>query len=291
MDILESVPIFVFNGIALGMIYFLIAIGLTIIFGMMGVINFAHGALYAIGAYLAYTTTLHTGNFWLSLAVAPVIMFGVGIGEYFLLRWLYGVEPVYQLLLTFGLALIMQEVTIIIWGSVGKPLPIPAIFRGFYDFGIFTYPKYRIFLIVFTAAIAFIIWFSIMRTQLGAMIRAGTEDSEMVNSVGINISRLFTLVFGLGASMAGLGGVLAAPIVGVEPFMGMNILIISFVVVVVGGLGSYGGAVLGGLLIGIIQSLCILFFPAAAAVVVFAFMAVILIVKPEGLLGKVEVNR
>lgn len=287
MHYLESVPIFVFNGIALGMIYFLIAIGLTIIFGMMGVINFAHGALYAIGAYMAYTITLYTGNFWLSLIIAPIIIFGVGICEYFLLRYLYGINPVYQLLLTFGLALIIQEVTIFIWGTVGKPLSIPSIFRGVFDLGLFTYPKYRIFLVFFTAIIALAIWFLIMRTKLGAMIRAGTEDSEMVNCVGINISKLFTLVFGLGASMAGIGGVLAAPIVGVEPFMGMNILIISFVVVVVGGLGSYAGAILGGLLIGIIQSICILLFPAAAAVVVFAFMALILIVRPQGLLGKI----
>ncbi len=283
---LEQFPTFILNGIALGMIYFLIAIGLTIIFGMMGVINFAHGALYAVGAYVAYTITSLVGNFWISLIVAPIVLFAVGIGEYFLLRRLQGVDPVYQLLLTFGLALIIQEVMIFIWGTVGKPLSIPPIFRGMIDFGIFTYPKYRIFLIFFTGTLAFLIWLAIMKTRLGAMIRAGTEDSEMVKCVGINITKLFTLVFGLGASMAGLAGVMAAPIVGVEPFMGMSILITSFVVVVVGGLGSYGGAILGGLLIGIIQSIFILLFPAAAAVVVFAFMALVLIVKPQGLLGK-----
>lgn len=286
MAYLEQFPIFILNGISLGMIYFLIAIGLTVIFGMMGVINFAHGALYAVGAYIAYTITSLTGNFWLSLVAAPMVLFGIGICEFFLLRRLQGVDPVYQLLLTFGLALIIQEVTIFIWGTVGKPLSIPPIFRGIVDFGPIAYPKYRLFLIGFTAAAALAIWLGIMKTRVGAMIRAGTEDHEMVGCVGINISRLFTLVFALGASMAGIAGVMAAPIVGVEPFMGMNILIISFVVVVVGGLGSYGGAILGGLLIGIIQSIFILLFPAAAAVVVFAFMAVILIIKPQGLLGK-----
>jgi branched-chain amino acid transport system permease protein len=287
MAYLEQFPTFILNGIALGMIYFLIAIGLTIIFGMMGVINFAHGALYAIGAYIAYTITSLVGNFWISLVFAPIVLFGIGVGEYFLLRRLQGVDPVYQLLLTFGLALIIQEVVIVIWGTVGKPLSIPPIFRGMIDFGLFTYPKYRIFLIFFTGILAFFIWLAIMKTKLGAMIRAGTEDSEMVSCVGINISRLFILVFGIGASTAGIAGVMAAPIVGVEPFMGMSILIISFVVVVVGGLGSYAGAILGGLLIGIIQSIFILLLPAAAAVTVFAFMAIILIVKPQGLLGKI----
>jgi len=283
----EQFPTFILNGIASGMIYFLIAIGLTMIFGMMGVINFAHGALYAVGAYMAYTATSLIGNFWISLIAAPVVLFGIGVAEFSLLRRLQGVDPVYQLLLTFGLALIIQEVTIFIWGTVGKPLSIPPIFRGIIDFGPFTYPKYRLFLIGFTAVVAWVIWSGIMKTRLGAMIRAGTEDNEMVSCVGINISRLFTLVFALGASMAGIAGVMAAPIVGVEPFMGMNILIISFVVVVVGGLGSYGGAILGGLLIGIIQSIFILLFPAAAAVVVYAFMAIILIVKPQGLLGRI----
>jgi branched-chain amino acid transport system permease protein len=278
------------NGISLGMIYVLLAIGLTIVFGMLNVINFAHGAVYAIGAYLAFSLSMllgdWVGNFWVSIFLAPILTAVVGIVvEVFLLRRMQDAEHEYQILLTFGIALIFQEVIIMIWGAIGKSLSIPKQLAGVTDFGLFTYPDYRIFLIMFIAAICLAIWLLIEKTSYGSIIRAGTENRNMVNCLGIDIYKVFTGVFALGVGLAGLGGALAMPLRGAQPLMGDTILTLCFVVVVIGGMGSFTGAILGGLLVGVVESMMALIWPPGAMISIFAAMVLVLLVRPTGLLG------
>lgn len=277
-----------FNGLMLGMIYVLIAIGIGMIFGMMNFVNFGHGAFYALGAYLAYTIGAAGGSFWLALVLAPLLVGILGTAvERTLLQPLHGGEQSLHLLVTFGLALICQELTILIWGPIGKPVSVPAFLRGGVDLGFTVYPRYRVFVVAFTVVVALVLWVCLERTRLGAIIRAGTERAEMVNALGINIGLVFTSVFGLGCAMAGLAGVLAAPLVGVNPSMGMSVILLAFVVVVIGGLSSFAGAVVGGLLVGVVQALSTLYIPAASELVIFLVMAVVLILRPHGLMGQV----
>ncbi len=278
------------NGISLGMIYVLMAIGLTVVFGMLNVINFAHGAVYAIGAYLAFSLSMlfgeWVGNFWASIILAPILTAIVGIViEVFLLRRMQGAEHEYQILLTFGIALILQEVIIMIWGAIGKSMSMPKQLAGVSDFGLFTYPDYRIFLIVFIAVICLAIWLLIEKTSYGSIIRAGTENRNMVNCLGIDIYKVFTGVFALGVGLAGLAGALAMPLRGAQPLMGDTILTLCFVVVVIGGMGSFAGAILGGLLVGIVESMMALVWPPGAMISIFAAMVLVLLVRPTGLLG------
>ncbi len=278
------------NGISLGMIYVLMAIGLTIVFGMLNIINFAHGAVYAVGAYLAFSFSVMlgqwTGSFWVSIILAPIGTAFLGaLIEVTLLRRMQNAEHEYQILLTFGAALILQELIIIIWGAIGKSLSMPKELAGMTDFGIFTFPDYRIFLIVFIAVICLVIWLLIEKTSYGSIIRAGTENRNMVNCLGIDIYKVFTGVFALGVGLAGLAGALSIPMRGAQPLMGDTILTLCFVVVVIGGMGSFTGAILGGLLVGVVESMMALVWPPGTMVSIFAAMALVILVRPKGLLG------
>jgi len=276
----------IFNGLVLGMIYVLLAMGLTIVWGMMDIINFAHGLFYALGAYLAYTYVQVTGDFWSALIVVPLLTAGIGmVVERLLLRRLYGQNILYQILMTFGLALIGREVLILIYGPVGKSFTMPASLVGVIKFGTLFFPIYRVFIFGLVIVLTFLMWLFIEKTRYGSIIRAGTENADMVSCLGINVSLVFTLIFGLAQAIAGLGGVLAAPMRGIEPFMGDLILGICFAVVVIGGMGSFFGAVIGGLIVGLCQSLITLVLPSASVIIVFIVMAAILLIRPRGLMG------
>ncbi|MGO4715490.1 branched-chain amino acid ABC transporter permease [Bradyrhizobium sp. 2TAF24] len=274
------------NGLGVGMIYFMIAIGLSIIFGIMHFINIAHGAFYLVGAYLCYVLIAATGNFWLALVLAPAI---VGVVAWLAepgVRRLYDLPASFQILATLGLALIIQEVVILIFDPVGKNVAAPALLRGAVMFGDFAYPKYRLFVIAVAAAIAAVLWLLLERTNYGAVLRAGTESMPTVELLGIDISRTFSLTFAIGAALTALAGVLIAPIRGVEPFMGVEALSIAFVVIVIGGIGSFTGALVGGLLIGVVQSVMTVFWAAGASVMIYVAMALVILLRPHGLLGR-----
>jgi branched-chain amino acid transport system permease protein len=274
------------NGLGVGMIYFMIAIGLSIIFGIMHFINIAHGAFYLVGAYLCYVLMGATGSFWVALALAPVI---VGAAAWLAepgVRRLYDLPASFQILATLGLALIIQELVILIFDPVGKSIAAPAVLRGAIVFGDFVYPKYRLFVIAFTAVVAAVLWFLLERTNYGAVLRAGTESMQTVELLGIDISRVFSLTFAVGAALTALAGVLIAPIRGVEPFMGVEALSVAFVVIVIGGIGSFTGALVGGLLIGVVQSVMTVFWAAGASIMIYVAMALVILLRPHGLLGR-----
>ena len=285
-----------FNGLVWGIVLGLLAVGLTIIFGMLDVINFAHGVMYMAGAYTAFTFILTlTGllgssgaNFWIALLLAPIVVGLLGmVIEFFTLRPMYGRDITYQLLLTFGLTLIIQELVIIIWGSMPMSFPTPKVLRGVVNLGFMFYPKYRLFILIVTPLIMLGIWLFLEKTKYGSIIRAGTEDREMANLLGINIRRVFTIIFSFGAAMAGLTGVLAGPVIGsLQPDLGNTVLLGSFVVVVVGGMGSFGGAILGAILVGLTKGITTMIWPPASNVIMFVLMALILVFRPQGLLGK-----
>jgi branched-chain amino acid transport system permease protein len=279
-----------FNGLMLGSFYVLLSLGLTIIFGMLGVVNFAHGALYMLGAYAAYTLCyIFSMNFWLALVVAPLVVSVIGmIAEWTMIKRLYSVPHFYNLLLTFGLMIFIEEGVRLIYGPIGKPFDTPLALVGSVDLGFMIFPKYRIFIILMSTACALLIWLFLSRTKLGSIIRAGTDDSEMVSALGIDISKVFTLVFGIGAGLAGLAGVLAAPVQNVTPEMGNSILIETFVVVIIGGMGSIFGSILGGLIIGELITLGVVFWPPVANTLVFVFMALILLLRPRGFFGRAK---
>lgn len=287
---LHFIFIQLFNGLILGSIYVLLSLGLTVIFGTLGVVNFAHGALYMLGAYGAYTFVNLLGfPYFLALVICPLIVGTIGILlEKPLISKLYKLPHFYNLLLTFGIMFFIQDAIKIIYGPEGEPFRIPEALGGAVDLGFMVYPKFRLFVIFMTAVLALGVWLFIEKTKLGAIIRAGTDDSEMADALGINISKTFTFVFGMGAALSGLAGVLVAPIQDVQPLMGMDILVVTFVVVIVGGMGSIGGSILAGLIIGEIITLGIMFWPPASTVLVYAFMAVILIVRPRGFFGRAD---
>ena len=275
----------VVNGVALGMLLALMAVGLTVVLGLMRVINMAHGALYTLGAY-AVVTTFDRWGFFPSLLVAPIAVGVIGLVlEGVLIRPIYNRDPLHTLLLTFGLALIVEDLVRIVWGDAPYPMSPPELLSGILLVGDIPFSKYRLFVIVVSAALMLLTWMFLARTQLGRTILAGTFDREMVRVLGIRINLLFTLVFGLGAALAALAGALASPIRGVFPGMGSSIIMPSFVVVIIGGMGSFGGALIGGLSVGVIISLAVEFFPAASDVVVFVLLALVLLVRPRGLFG------
>jgi len=279
-----------FNGLMLGSFYVLLSLGLSIIFGMLGVVNFAHGAFYMLGAYAAYTICYVLSlNFWVSLIVAPIVVGVIGmIAEWGLIKRLYSVPHFYNLLLTFGLMLFVEEGVRVIYTPIGKPFDTPPALVGSVDLGFMMFPKYRIFIILMSAACAVVVWLFLSRTKLGSIIRAGTDDSEMVSALGIDISKIFTLVFGIGAALAGLAGVLAAPVQNVTPEMGNSILTETFVVVIIGGMGSIFGSVLAGLIIGELITLGVVFWPPVANTLIFIFMALILLLRPRGFFGRAK---
>ena len=268
------------------MLYALMGLGLSLITGILNIPNFAHGALFAIGAYLLATVAVTIGNFWIALLVAPVGVALLGLAiEYVGIRRLYAAGHDYQLLFTFGLALILSEAIILVWGPVGYSHLPPPILRGGVDLGITFYPRYRLFVMVAAALLVLGAWLFLERTRYGAIMRAGIEDKEMVSLLGIDIHRLFTAAFALGCVLAGIAGALTAPIRGLNPWMGVDMLGIAFVVVALAGLGNLLGSIVAGLLVGVAQSLVALVWPEASVAVIFGVMAVVLLVRPQGLFG------
>ncbi len=275
------------TGVALGSVFVLLAIGLSLIFGMLTVVNFAHGAYFMVGAYIGVYAFGLTGNFWVSLVVVPLAAGVLGLlTERFLVRPLYGRGIDYPLLLTFGLSYVFIDLIRILFGIGGMPMSTPAALRGAVDIGVGQFPLYRLFLIAATAAIIAALWLFIEKTRFGLIIRAGARDPEIVRVLGIDISKVWLIVFGLGTAIAGLSGILAAPIRAVTPEMGIPVLVESFVVTVVGGMGSLAGAVVAGLLVGIVYSLASLYAPAFAETSIFALMALVLLFRPQGLFGR-----
>lgn len=277
------------HGLVYGMLLFLVASGLTLIFGMMGVLNLSHAGFYMLGAYLAYSVVAFTGSFWLSLLVAPI---GAGIGgalvERFLLRKVHAFGHAYELLLTFGVFLVMGEVVKWFWGNSPLAVTIPASLIGSVTILGATYPYYRLFILFCGVVVLLLMTVLIMKTRIGIIIRAAVSDSEMVSSLGTNVSLVFLGVFAIGSALAGLGGVIAGPFLGTNPGMGFEILTDAFVVIVIGGFGSLLGALVASLMIGVLQSYGVLLLPKFALVFQFILMALVLIVRPTGLFGDKE---
>jgi branched-chain amino acid transport system permease protein len=275
------------TGIGLGAVYALLALGLSLIFGMLNVVNFAHGAFFMVGAFMGVYFLALTGNFWFSLVLTPLAVGAIGLlAERFLVRPLYGRGIDYPLLLTFGLSYVMVEAIRITFGIEGVSTSTPAELRGAVNLGFGHFPLYRLFLIGATAVVVLGLWLFIEKTRYGLIIRAGSRDPEIVRVLGIDIARVWLLVFGIGTAIAGLSGVLAAPTRAVNPEMGISVLAESFVVTVVGGMGSLPGAVVAGLLVGIVYSMTSLFMPELAELSIFVLMAVVLLIRPQGLFGK-----
>ena len=277
----------VLNGLGIGMIYFLLSVGLTLIFGLMRFVNFAHGAFYLVAAYMAFAITRSTGSIWIALVVAPlsVALLAV-IVERLLLRHTYRMPHEVQILITFAVALFLQEMVIVVFGPLAQNVPVPAALSGVVFLGPYVYPAYRLAVVLVAAIVAVGLWFVVERTKLGAVLRAGSESAEMVGLLGINVDRVFMATFALGGALAGLAGVLAAPLRGVEPFMSVEALGIAFVVIVVGGLGTLSGALVGGLLIGLVQSIMSTLWPQGAQLMIYAAMALVILARPSGLLGR-----
>lgn len=275
------------TGIALGAVYALLALGLSLIFGMLTVVNFAHGAFFMVGAFFGVYAMTLTGSFWFSLVLVPLATGALGlVCERFLVRPLYGRGIDYPLLLTFGLSYVLIELMRIVFGIEGLPSSTAAELRGSVNLGFGFFPLYRLFLIAATAIIVLALWLFIEKTRFGLIIRAGSRDPEIVRVLGIDIAKVWLMVFGIGTAIAGLSGLLAAPTRAVNPEMGIPILAESFVVTVVGGMGSLPGAVVAGLLVGIVFSMTSLFAPEYAEMSIFVLMAVVLLIRPQGFFGK-----
>ena len=276
-----------FSGLALGAVLIMVALGLSIIFGMLGIVNFAHGALFMVGAYAGLYVAGLTGSFWWALLIAPVMigLFGMLI-ERFLIRPLYGRSPDDPLLLTFGLGYVLVEAVRILFGTDGIPFSTPAALRGVVNLGIGFFPLYRLFVIGVVVAVLLLLWIGLEKTKFGLIVRAGSADPLIMRVLGVDISRLWLIVFGIGVGITALGGVLAAPMRNVSPEMGTLVLAEAFVVTVIGGIGSLPGAVIAGLIVGVSVSMTSLFAPEMATIVMFALMALILLVRPNGLYGR-----
>lgn len=284
---LDLIGLQLFTGLALGAVYVLLAIGLSLIFGMLTVVNFAHGAFYMLGAYLGLYLLSIGGNFWLCLIAVPLLVGLIGLGvERTLIRPLYGRGIDYPLLLTFGLSYVIVELVRIAFGKSGYPVDTPELLQGAVDIGVGYFPLYRLFVIGATGVILLGLWLFLERTSFGLIIRAGARDPEIIRVLGVDVSRVWLIVFGIGTGIAGLAGLLAAPLQGVIPEMGGPILAEAFVVTVVGGMGSLLGAVLAGLLVGVVVSITSLFAPEMAKVSIFALMAIVLLIRPQGFFGR-----
>ena len=276
----------VFNGLVVGAFYALMALGLSLILNLSGVINFAHGGFLAVAAYLAYTLIPRVG-FWGGLVIAPLLTACLGlIVERVLIRRLYGRDPLYSLLLTFGLAYVFEDATRFLWGAQTLPYPVPSSLTTPVSATFFFLTGYRVFMVVLVAGAVSALFLVLGRTRLGIRIRAGTQDLETVSSLGINVRILRNLNFGLGVYLAGLAGVLAAGMLGLEPTIGSSLIMPSFVAIIVGGLGSLPGTLLGGLLIGVASGVTTVFFPSATEAVIYVMMGAVLLVRPHGLLGE-----
>jgi len=275
------------NGLAYGVLLFLLSVGLTLIFGMLDVVNLAHGSFYMLGAYAGLSLIAETGNFWVALLAAPVAVGLIGaVIERSCLRPLYRRGPLDQVLLTFGFIYLFEDLVKWIWGGRIRSIPPPDLFAGSVTVLGATIPSYRLFVIVFGLVMALLLWLLIERTRLGAIIRAGVFDAEMTAGLGINIQRVFTAVFAFGAALGGLSGVIAGPIQSAYPAMGVTILIPALIVVVVGGLGSLKGSLIGSLIIGQAETFGKAWIPDAAMLIVYVVMAAIMLVRPQGLFGR-----
>ena len=275
-----------FNGLIVGAFYALMALGLSLILNLSGVINFAHGGFLALGAYIAYTLLPHVG-FWGALVIAPFLTAIIGlIVERILIRPLYGRDPLYSLLLTFGLAYVLEDGSRYIWGAQSVPFPIPEALTTPLSSEFFFLTGYRLFMVGLVAVAVGGLFYILNRTRLGMRIRAGTMDLETVSTLGVNVQILRNLNFGLGIYLAGLAGVLAAGMLGLEPTIGTSLIMPSFVAIIVGGLGSLPGTLLGGLLIGVASGVTTVFFPSATEAVMYIMMGLVLLIRPRGLLGE-----
>jgi branched-chain amino acid transport system permease protein len=275
-------------GLINGSFYALLSLGLAVIFGLLNVINFAHGALYMLGAFAAWGLLQLTGlGYWPALIIAPLLVGALGVVlERTMLSRLYRLDPLYNLLLTFGLALILQGVFRVYFGSSGEPYEIPQVLRGTKDLGFMVLPIYRGWVMVISLVVCLLAWYVTERTKLGSYLRAATENPGLVQAFGINVPRMITITYGLGVALAAFAGVLAAPIFRVSPAMGADLIIVVFAVVVIGGMGSIMGSIVTGFALGLIEGLTKVFYPAASNTVVFALMALVLLVRPAGLFGK-----
>ena len=275
-------------GLVNGSFYAMLSLGLAVIFGLLNIINFTHGAVYMMGAYAAYILMSAFGiGYWPALILAPLAVgiFGMVI-ERTMLRWLYKLDHLYGLLLTFGLTLVLEGLFRSVYGVSGQPYPVPDLLRGATDVGFMTLPNYRAWVVVASLSVCLLTWYVIERTRLGAYLRAGTENPQLVQAFGINVPLMVTLTYGFGVALAAFAGVLAAPIIQVNPLMGSNLIIIVFAVVVIGGMGSILGSILTGLGLGIIEGLTKVYYPEASSTVVFVIMAIVLMVRPAGLFGR-----
>jgi branched-chain amino acid transport system permease protein len=276
-------------GLINGSFYALLSLGLSVIFGMLNIVNFAHGALYMMGAFCAYFLLNGAGlNYWFALILAPIIVGAFGaLIERLLLKRLAGLDPLYSLLLTFGLALVIEGVFQNLFGSSGLPYAAPHELSGGRNLGFMYLPNYRAWVIVFSVVVCFSTWFLIEKTRLGAYLRAATENPTLVRAFGVNVPRMITLTYAFGIGLAALAGVLAAPIYQVRPGMGTDIISVVFAVVVIGGMGSILGSIVTGFGLGVIEGLTKVFYPEASNTVVFVIMAIVLLVRPAGLFGRV----
>ncbi len=275
------------NGLAYGVLLFLLSVGLTLIFGMLDVINLAHGSFYMLGAYVGLALIALTGNFWLALLLAPLVVGGVGaLIERACLRPIYHRSPLDQVLLTFGFIYLFEDVVRWIWGGYIRSIPPPDVFAASVTILGATVPSYRVFVIVFGLVMAVALWLLLERTRLGAVIRAGVYDAEMTAGLGINVHAVFTGVFAFGAGLAGLSGVIAGPIQGSFPAMGVTILIPALIVVVVGGLGSLKGSLVGSLIIGQAETFGKAWMPEVAMLMIYIVTALVVLLRPQGLFGR-----
>jgi branched-chain amino acid transport system permease protein len=281
-----------FNGLVNGSFYALLALGLAVIFGMLGVVNFAHGAFYMLGAFGAFILLNEAGvSFWVALVVVPLLLGAFGmVLERLLVRRLAALDPLYNFLLTFGLTLIFQDLLRMKYGVQPQQYPQPAGLRGTVNLGLFDFPAYQVFVLVFSVVVSLGAWLLLARTRIGMIIRAATERPEMTRAMGIDVGRWISPVFGFGIALAALSGVLAAPMRAVSPLMGADLIILVFAVVVIGGLGSIFGSVAAGFLIGMLQALLNVYVPGLATTSVFILMAAVLLWRPAGLFGREEAS-
>lgn len=275
-------------GLVNGAFYAMLSLGLAVIFGLLGIVNFAHGALYMLGAFAAWIMLDQFGmNYWFALVLAPLVVGTLGVViERLFLKHLYKLDPLYGLLLTFGLALVFEGVFREIYGVSGQNYNVPDLLAGAMDLGFMRLPIYRAWVVVVSLVVCLGTWFLIERTRLGAYLRAGTENAPLVQAFGVNVPMMVMLTYGAGAGLAALAGVLAAPIIQVNPLMGSNLIIVVFAVVVIGGMGSILGSVITGLGLGIVEGLTRVFYPEASNIVVFVIMVIVLMFRPAGLFGK-----
>ncbi len=275
-------------GLVNGSFYAMLSLGLAVIFGLLGIVNFAHGALYMMGAYVAWLAMEYLGiGFWWSLLLAPVVVGAIGaVIERTLLKHLYNVDPIYGLLLTFGLALIAEGIFRDRFGVSGQQYAVPDALQGATNLGFMILPNYRGFVVFASLVVCLATWWLIERTRLGSYLRAGTENPKLVQAFGVNVPLMVMLTYGFGAALAALAGVLAAPVIQITPLMGSNLIIVVFAVVVIGGMGSILGSILTGLALGLIEGLTKVFYPEASSIVVFVIMAIVLMVRPAGLFGR-----